>query len=199
MPHLKKAELIEGVVYVASPVNMDRHGDPHMVLTTWAGFYRAYTPGVRGADNTTIRLDNSNEPQPDVLLMIDQACGGRARVIDGYAEGGPELLVEISASSVRADLGPRMEAYRRAHVQEYVVWRVEHEEIDWFVLREGGYQLLTQVGGIYRSEVFPGLWLDAAAVVQGDLVRMIDMLQQGLASQDHADFVSLLREKRKAP
>src|SRR5258707_5815839 len=64
MPHLKKAELIEGVVFVGSPVRHDQHGKPDSDLNTWAGVYRAATPGTDGATNTTVRLDLANEVQP---------------------------------------------------------------------------------------------------------------------------------------
>ena len=69
-PEKFKAELIEGVVYVASPVR-SFHGVPHADLVTWLGVYRTATPGVSVADNTTTRLDLDNEPQPDALLRIE--------------------------------------------------------------------------------------------------------------------------------
>src|SRR5437773_5606378 len=64
MPHLKKAELIEGVVYVPSPISTN-HSGPHFDVITWLGLYCAFTPGVKGFDNTSLRLDMDNEPQPD--------------------------------------------------------------------------------------------------------------------------------------
>src|SRR5262250_2667499 len=70
MPHLKKAELIEGVVYVPSPVRYEGHGRQHSAILTWLGVYMASTPGVGAGDNTTVRLDLDNEPQPDALLRL---------------------------------------------------------------------------------------------------------------------------------
>ena len=94
LPHLKKAELIEGVVYMPSPVRQRRHGRPHLHVNTWLGTYEASTPGVEAGDNSTIRLDLDNEPQPDALLFIDPARGGQARIsADDYLEGAPELVV----------------------------------------------------------------------------------------------------------
>ncbi|MFO5527900.1 MAG: Uma2 family endonuclease, partial [Cuspidothrix sp.] len=98
MPNLKKAELIEGVVYMASPVRAKQHGKPHARIMGWLIAYEAATPGVESLDNTTILLDTDNEPQPDALLRIE--TGGQSRINkDDYVEGAPELIVEIAASS----------------------------------------------------------------------------------------------------
>src|SRR3954471_14731961 len=70
MMDLKKAELIEGIVYMPSPVRHGRHGHPHNHVSTWLGVYEAGTPGVEAGDNATIRLDLDNEPQPDAYLII---------------------------------------------------------------------------------------------------------------------------------
>src|SRR5437763_6954003 len=63
MPDLKKAELIEGVVFMPSPVRIRRHSGPHADIGTWAGIYRAHTPGVGIGDNGSVRLDEDNMPQ----------------------------------------------------------------------------------------------------------------------------------------
>jgi Uma2 family endonuclease len=200
MADLKKAELIEGVVYVGSPVRFDHHARPHAVLMGWLMTYWFQTPGVEVADNGTVRLDERNEPQPDAALMIERGCGGRAQVsADDYVEGAPELVAEVSASSVRLDLGPRLDAYRRNGVQEYVVWRVDDAAVDWFVLRAGQYERLPLTEGAYRSEVFPGLWLDPAALIATDRAAVLRVLQQGLASAEHAAFVVRLQQRSAIP
>ncbi|MCI0360572.1 MAG: Uma2 family endonuclease [Planctomycetaceae bacterium] len=196
MPHVKKAELIEGVVYMPSPVSHEEHAAPHFDFITWLGVYRSMTPGVRGGDNGTLRLDLDNEPQPDGYLLVLPEFGGRAHMVAGFVEGSPELVVEVSASSVSYDLHDKLNAYRRNGVQEYVVWRVWDRAIDWFVLRNGRYQLLALTAdGYYVSEVFPGLWLEPAALLRGDLARVLAVLQQGLASPEHAAFVMRLRQQ----
>src|SRR5665213_3268471 len=160
-PGLKKAELIEGVVYMPPPVSTDGHGGPHFDLITIFGVYRISTPGVRGADNSSIRLDLDNMPQPDVALFIESNCGGQAKLDgEGYLAGAPELVAEIAASSVSYDLHEKLRAYRRNGVKEYVVWRTLDREIDYFILRDGEYQQLPPgTDGLFRSEIFPGLWL----------------------------------------
>ena len=194
MPEVKKAELIEGVVYIPSPVKHKDHASPHFDLVTWLGVYRSMTPGIEGGDNGTLRLDLDNEPQPDGYLFVQPEYGGRVRIGEGYVEGSPELVVEVSASSVSYDLHDKLNAYRRNGVQEYVVWRVRDKAIDWFVLRSGRYQpLVPTPEGLYVSEVFPGLWLDPAALLRGDLAKALDVLRQGLASPEHAAFVAKLK------
>jgi Uma2 family endonuclease len=194
MPGLKKAELIEGVVYMPSPVRVDQHGEPHFNIIAWMGLYRWSTPGVRGADNSSARLDLDNMPQPDVCLFIDPTLDGQARISDdGYLEGAPELIAEIAASSVSHDLSLKFEVYRRNGVREYLVWRVQDQEIDWFVLRGRRYVPLKIDGeGLYRSRAFPGLWLDPAALIRGKPEIISAALQRGLASREHAEFVARL-------
>jgi Uma2 family endonuclease len=192
MPNLKKAELIEGVVYVASPVRAKQHGKPHARIMTWLGTYEAATPGVEALDNTTVLLDTDNEPQPDALLRIE--TGGQSRINkDDYVEGAPELIVEIAASSASYDLHEKLKVYRRNQVQEYLIWRVYDHQFDWFRLQQGEYiQLQPNADNIIFSQIFPGLWLDKTALLGGDLGKVLTVVQQGLASPEHENFISRL-------
>ncbi|HIK31154.1 MAG TPA: Uma2 family endonuclease [Oscillatoriales cyanobacterium M59_W2019_021] len=197
MPHLKQAELIEGVVYVASPVRANFHAQPHASIVGWLLVYSAATPGVYLADNATVRLDADNEPQPDALLRIEPEVGGNSRIsTDDYIEGAPELIAEIAASSASYDLGDKLNAYRRNGVQEYIIWQSYENKLDWFCLREGRYVALEADGeGIVRSEVFPGLWLSVAALRGGNMAEVLAVLQRGLQTPEHRAFVeSLSRE-----
>ena len=195
MPYLKKAELIEGVVYVASPLRFESHGKPHFQIITWLGVYGAATPGVDGGDNATIRLDLDNEPQPDALLRIES---GQSRISDDdYVEGAPELIVEVAATSASYDLHDKLRVYRRNQVQEYLVWQIYDNRLNWFRLREGDYVTLEpDAAGVVRSEVFPGLWLAVTAMLDGDLAGVLATLQQGLNTPEHADFVQCLSENQ---
>ncbi|MDA1015191.1 MAG: Uma2 family endonuclease [Planctomycetota bacterium] len=193
MPDVDFAELVEGVVYMSSPVSADGHGEPHFDFVTWLGVYRARTAGVLGGDNSTLKLDLDNAPQPDGYLRLLPEHGGRARLADGYLEGAPELIVEISASSASYDLHDKLQAYRRNGVREYVVWRVWDRAVDWFKLQEGRFEKQQPSGGVLKSQVFPGLWLDVDAVIAGDLARVLDVLAEGLASDDHVEFAARLR------
>ncbi len=192
MPHLKKAELIEGIVYMASPLRIRQHGNPHARIITWLGAYWSATPGIELGDNCTVRLDADNEPQPDALLRIE--TGGQSTISeDGYVEGAPELIAEIAASTASIDVHDKKKVYRRNQVQEYLVWRVYDRELDWFRLVEGKYiQLIANDEGIISSQVFPGLWLDKQALLTGDLAQVLAVLQQGLATEKHQNFVEKL-------
>lgn len=173
------------------------HGRPHWRLVTWLGVYESETPGISGADNTNIRLDADNEPQPDGILFIEPHCGGQVAVAeDDYIEGPPELVAEVASSSVSYDLGEKLQAYRRNGVKEYLVLRIIDREIDWFVLREGRYVPMSAgEDSILRSEVFPGLWLDASALLAGDMPTVLSILRQGISSEEHATFVNSLKAR----
>jgi Uma2 family endonuclease len=192
MPDVKKADLIEGIVYMTSPVRIRSHGKPHAYIMGWLATYESATPGVELADNTTVRLDADNEPQPDALLRIEN--GGQSRIsADDYVEGAPELIVEIAASSAAIDAHDKLKVYRRNQVQEYLIWRVYDGEFDWFILKDGEYRKLeANAEGVFCSQVFPGLWLDKSALLTGNLAKVLEILQQGLASAEHQNFVEKL-------
>ena len=190
MPHVNKAELIEGVVYMPSPVRYASHSRPHACMMGWLVTYCASTAGVGLGDNATVRLDPKNEVQPDAFLRLEPAAGGKSRIsADDYVEGAPELIVEIASSSASYDLHDKLRAYRRNGVHEYLVWRVNDGAIDWFELHEGRYVTLpADAAGIVHSRVFPGLWLAVAAMLDGDLEAVLRVVQAGLASAGHAAF-----------
>lgn len=194
MPDTKKAELIEGVVYVASPLRFRSHGQPHGDLIGWLWTYKVSTPGVELGDNATVRLDLDNEPQPDVVLLIDETLGGQARIsADDYIEGAPELVAEVAASSAANDLYDKKKAYRRNGVKEYIVWQILENKLDWFCLENGEYILLEpDSNGVIKSRIFPGLWLDVAALCAGEMTKVLAVLQQGLSSEEHSSFVQEL-------
>src|SRR6266498_107483 len=190
MPHLKKGELIEGIFYMPSPLRAKSHGRPNNDLGTWLGVYASETPGVECFDNSTVRLDLDNEPQPDLVLLKSPAKGGQARISqDDYIEGAPELVVEIVASSSAYDLHQKKGAYRRNGVREYLAWITGESRLVWWELNEGEYQELTPAAdGLLKSRVFPGLWLDTAALLRGDLKAALSSLRRGLESAEHAAF-----------
>jgi Uma2 family endonuclease len=162
------------------------------------GTYAVATPGVECADNATVRLDLDNEPQPDLLLRVAEACGGSSRLdAEGYLAGAPELVAEVAASSASYDLHDKLHVYRRSGVREYLVWRVDDHEVDWFVLRGSSYQVLRRESGLVRSEAFPGLWLAVPALLGGDGSGLLRVLDDGLASPEHAALVARLAGSRR--
>lgn len=194
-PRIKKAELIEGMVYVASPLRFQQHAEPHSRIHGWLWTYQIATPGLLLGIEPTVRLDLDNEPQPDIVLILDEAVGGQARLTeDGYLEGVPELVVEIAASSAAIDLGNKRQAYRRNGVREYIVWQVFENQLEWFYLSEGEYRSIApDLDGIIRSRVFPGLWLAVERLLNNQMVQVLTVLQTGLNSPEHAAFVEQLK------
>jgi len=198
MPELRKAELIEGVVYMASPLRFRPHAEPHGRLITWLGVYQAATPHVQMGIEPTMRLDVDNEPQPDGVLLISQESGGCSTLSeDGYLEGATELVVEVAASSAAIDLGDKKRAYRRSSVQEYIVWQVFDQKIDWFQLQDGDYVSLALDEGVLHSQVFPGLWLNVEAMLRGEMRSVLAVLQTGIESAEHQAFVQKLELRDK--
>lgn len=193
MPHVKKAELIEGAVYMPTPVKV-KHGKPHGQVITWLGTYSAATPGVEAYDNTTVRLDLDNEVQPDALLRLEPAAGGHSHISpDDYVEGAPELIVEIASSSAAIDLHTKLNVYRRNGVLEYLVWQVYDRRVDWFELHEGAYRpLAPDEAGVLHSRVFPGLRLAVQELLAGDMAKVLAELHKGLDTPEHAAFVERL-------
>jgi Uma2 family endonuclease len=199
MPNVKKAELIDGVVHMPSPVSFRYHSEPDTHFSYFLMHYKTHTPGTFTGGNVTVRLDMENEPQPDEVLFIDPDCGGTIVIdADGYLEGAPDLVAEISGSSVSFDLGNKLDVYRRNGVREYVVWRVFDEAIDWFVLREGKFEIhKPNAAGVVESVAFPGLRLDSKAMLAGDMKAVLATLNAGLASPAHAEFAARLAAAKK--
>ncbi len=195
-PEIKKAELIEGVVYMPSPIHFFSHSQPHGYMMGWLALYCAHTPGVMVGDNASVRLDYENEVQPDALLRLDEALGGKSRVTeDDYLAGPPEFVMEIAASSAAYDMHVKRRVYARSGVQEYLAVQMYERRVDWFVWREGVYETLpVDEEGVVRSEVFPGLWLKPEALLAGDLPGLLAVLQAGLDSEEHAAFVVKMQE-----
>src|SRR6185503_5863036 len=173
MPELKKAELIDGVVHLPSPVKHRQHGRPHARLMGWLFTYHTRTPGTDLGCDSSVRLGRRNEPQPDACLFILPDHSGTARIsADDFLEGSPEFVAEVAASSASYDLHSKLAVYLRNGVREYLVWRVFDRKVDWFARKRGRYQPIPAGRtGILKSLVFPGLWLDPAAMVQGDKAK----------------------------
>jgi Uma2 family endonuclease len=192
MPDLKRAELIDGIVYMPSPISLN-HGDFQNPLCGWLHIYTASTPGCRAGTEATWVMGKRDVPQPDIALRILPETGGQSRVEGEYGAGAPELVVEVATSSRARDLGVKLKLYERMGVLEYLVAVTRQKKFVWNVLTPGGYQALEpDADGIFRSRCFPGLWLDPAAFWQLDPARMNAVLQQGLSSPEHAAFAARL-------
>jgi Uma2 family endonuclease len=192
MPEDTRAELIGGIVFMSSPLKRP-HGRMHVRAAHWLAEYEDATPGVETFDNATNILGEESEPQPDLCLLIAPDNGGQTRAEDDYIVGAPELVVEIASSTDSIDLHAKRRDYQQAGVREYVVVVMRQPRVFWLVSRHGQFEeLLPGDDGIIRSETFPGLWLDPAALLRRDGARIREVLQQGLASAEHAAFIRRL-------
>jgi Uma2 family endonuclease len=195
-PHGFKAELIGGEVVVSSPLKIS-HGEYHALIMTWLFIYALDTPGTRVRDNATVILGEDSEPQPDAALIIDPECGGQTGANEeDYATGPPELIVEIAGSSGAIDLHRKKMDYERAGVKEYVVVMLREEQVRWFVLRAGSFQEAHSPDGVYRSIGFPGLWLDAVALLNLDGAGVMATGRRGMANPEHAAFMHAMAQRR---
>ena len=163
-----RAELVQGVVYVASPVRIDEHANPDSWMAAWVTNYSVTHPGTQSGTNATVRLSANDRVQPDALLR--KRTAGKSRVADdGYIDGAPELVVEIAASSASIDLNVKKESYRRAGVQEYLVWATEDDRVSWFSLEGREYvELQPDADGWTHSLVFPGLRMHIERLLDGE-------------------------------
>jgi Uma2 family endonuclease len=177
-PEIKKAELVEGVVYVPSPVRTDQHGRPHGLIARWLGAYCDLNPQAELVIDSTVELDNDNEAQPDIILRT--SLGSSRLTQEGYIEGPPELIVEVAASSRAYDMHDKLRAYRRNGVQEYIVWQTLDRRIVWFELIDGEYApLAPDSEGVIHSRVFPGLCLAVTSMLDGNIVAVLATQRAG--------------------
>ena len=169
-PEIKRAELVDGVVYVASPTRHKQHGKQHGIVVTWLGNFALRTPGVESSANATVFLSADTEVQPDACLFRVLPTGSGARITDeGYIAGVPDLIVEVAASSASYDLHDKRRVYEREGVPEYLVWRILEGGFDWLRLHEGVYQRVQpDADGIIESSGFPGLRLNGVRLLAGD-------------------------------
>jgi Uma2 family endonuclease len=194
-PEIKNAELIGGIVYMASPVSVE-HGDMDSVVGTWLGVFRSATPGLGSGHNTTTFL-LQDTAQPDLNLRILHEYGGRSWVEGKFLSGTPEMLVEICRTSVAYDLHVKLDLYQAAEVPEYLAILLFEQEIRWHTLVNGSYQLIpADSDGLWRSRIFPGLWLDGNALLEGNLAQVLNRLQDGLNSPEYKAFAATLARQR---
>lgn len=199
MPPQVRAELIGGIVYMSSPMKPP-HGRYSTPMYRWLDEYEEATPGTEALPVVTNILGPASEPQPDGCLLILPEYGGQTwEDKRGYLNGPPEWIGEISDTTVSFDLKAKKLDYEKAGVREYMVAALRLKKVYWFVRRRGKFKELDpDADGVFRSEVFPGLWLDAAAFLRRDRKRLLAVLRLGLATAEHAAFVAKLAAKKAA-
>lgn len=173
------------------------HGGTDGDVGTWLGVYHAFTPGTASERNTTSFL-LEDTPQPDLNLRLLPEYGGDSWVEDGYLHGAPELVAEVCVTSASYDLNQKYRLYQAAGVPEYLAVVTFEHEVRWHVLVEGRYQVFPpDADGLWRSRLFPGLWLDGQALLAGNLRLVLERLQDGLNSPEHKNFIARLAARQE--
>jgi Uma2 family endonuclease len=193
MPEGFRAELIDGTVYVCEPLGRS-HGSHDNMLSTVMGVYRAASPGIEACNNASVILGMDDEVQPDVLLRILPNFNGQSQHTSGepsYIKGAPELVAEIAYSSRSSDLHFKKRRYEVAGVIEYIVVCLDPLQMLWFDLRNQK-SIAADDDGVFRSIVFPGLWINGPRLLNSEH-SVLDDLNRGLASPEHASFVKQLQ------
>ena len=197
-PEMENAELIGGLVYMPTPVRLS-HGEMSSRVGFWLCHYTIYTPGCEGGTRATWRMGDYDGPQPDQFQRILPSHGGQSDMERVYPRGAPELIVEVSLSSKDYDLHEKKNLYETAGVCEYVAVLLREREVRWFRLTDEGYSMQSpDARGVIKSAVFPGLWLDVPALLSERTKEVLSMLQEGLASEEHAEFVLRLQAQAES-
>lgn len=196
MPANVEAELIGGIVYMASPLKV-RHGNRHLLLGTAFSIYEGNTAGVEASDNATVILGPDGEPQPDLFMRILPECGGQSgTTTDDYVDGAPELVAEVSHTTLSIDLHAKKRDYARYGVVEYWVLAVREGQLRRFDLTRDT-EVPADADSVLRSFTFPGFWIDLNALFEKDVNRVLSTLQQGLATPEHVAFVERLAKAKQ--
>ena len=192
MPDVRLAELIDGIVHMPSPLSVI-HAELEPRLSGWLWAYCLFTHGCALRGNVTTRMSHDSVPQPDLSLTIPAELGGQSRLEGEYPSGAPELIIEVSHSTFARDSGVKKRLYARSGVREYLIVRPGKRQILWQELVNGKFQLIApDSDGLYRSRVFPALWLDAEALWNNDLKALYAVVERGAATEEHQAFLRKL-------
>jgi hypothetical protein len=194
MPESFKAELIGGMVHEPPPPSL-MHAEEDSLIITVLKTYRLHTPGTQSGSNGTVILSDEDEVQPDSFLRIQPEFGGQSSNWRRVIKGAPELVAEVSFTSRAIDLHVKKDRYTKFGVKEYIVSCIEPRLFYWFALQRGDV-LTVDKDGICRSEIFPGLWMNAQSLLGGREKEVLDTLLLGLESLEHAQFISDLRTRK---
>lgn len=192
MPELKKAELVNGQVFMGHHVLASLHGAPHGMVSMLLGYFSAYTPGTTSYSRPTLVVDEGNVFQPDCVLCINNSGRTWANE-DDLLCGAPELVFEVSVGSTSLDVLAKKQVCERLGVLDYVVWCTLDARLHWFH-REGERFVETKpnTAGLLCSRSLPGLQTPVADLLALNGLKVMTCLEEGLATPAHAEFVRSL-------
>lgn len=182
-----------------SPVGRS-HGYAQVPVIIWLSYYSESSPGTQVLDNASLLLGRRSEVQPDAILRILPEAGGQSRNEGAYMGGSPELVVEVSSTTRYVDLGPKLADYEQAGVLEYIVRALNPDEVIWFRRENDRFvERSPDADGLFRSQAFPGLWLDPQALLKADTRRLREVIDLGKATPEHAAFIARLEQAMGSP
>lgn len=193
-PQGYKAELIAGVVHEPSPLGWP-HSKSDAQLGQLLGHYAGLTDGLECGHSPSVILGEEDEVQPDIVLRVKPHCGGQTKNSEGdipYVIGPPELVAEVAHSSRAIDLHLKKDRYTLARVPEYIVLCLEPEKLYWFDLSLQE-ELTPTEDGIWRSRIFPGLWIHGGGLLKHDYRLCLDILNRGMDTAEYRRFSSKLK------
>ena len=160
IPDGQKADLIDGVIYVASPDTRRNDVRASLLQTVLTVYAETKDLGETTGTRYAYRLSDTRAPEPDLAFV------GRERVAhvltDREGVGPPDVAVEIvSRDSRHRDYHDKFQLYQEAGVQEY--WIIDPIQLrcSFYRLRQGEYgPVALEDGHLFRSEAVPGFWLD---------------------------------------
>ncbi len=182
VPDGQKADLIDGVIYMASPDNTDANDLFVWLISLIHGYVESKQLGQVFGSRVACRLDDGNGPEPDILFIRNEHTD---RIHRGGVEGPPDLAIEIvSPESVERDYEKKRKQYQRASIPEY--WIIDEEERTVLLLRLNARRRYREVRarrGMLHSDVLSGFWLDPTWLWQKPRPIAVAILQQLLAAQ----------------
>ena len=173
----QKADLIDGVIYVASPENIRANALFVWIISLLSSFVEQRNAGRVFGSRVALRLDRKNAPEPDVFFIKK----ARQHVIKRAHIAGPaDLAMEIvSPESVERDYKKKRRQYQRFGITEY--WIIDERKQRVLLLRldrNGKYVRIPPKKGILHSEVLPGFWLRPEWLWQDPLPSVMSALAE---------------------
>ena len=155
----QKADLIDGVIYMASPDNTEAYRLNRWLIGLLEDFVLERDLGEMFGFRIAFRLDDTNSPEPDIAFVQKSRL---SLVKRGFIDGFPDVAIEIvSPESIERDYKKKRRQYEKFGVREY--WIIDEMEETVTLLRlnsKGKYQEVRPRSGVYHSDVIAGFWLD---------------------------------------
>ena len=171
----EKADLLNGVIYMASPDNTDNSDLQSWLQALLFEFIGIYRLGKLFTSRVAFKLNNKNAPEPDIAFVSAKEA---KRIKRGYVEGPPDLAIEIvSPESVYRDYYQKREIYEKAGVLEYWIIDPDEKKATFYIRKGSRYVEGKVVKHYWHSQVLKGLSLDVRWFWSAHRPRIFDVLR----------------------